>query len=332
MAEVNYNRSGLIISLLIVLIILGSSFIVLSLTFLLWSPILFFNLPWIIVVSLLIRYTRLGNPAKNAYHAAYDWFFYKSEKPRQFLWQQLYDSLCWLYPQTRWKVMNYGYALLNDDGKLIPNLDAQDEEERFCLQLYHYIATSFNSVKNLNGYNVLEVGSGRGGGLNYVSTYLGAKECFGVDFSENQVKFCTQAYASNPNISFHHGNSENLVAVNALRDKKIDLVINIESSHCYGNFKEFVRQVDKILAPGGYFIITDFREKKDIEQFEADLTSFSLKIHKKEDISINVLHALKLDEKRRSNLIEKNVNFALKPFFRKFSGLQGTRKDRKSVV
>ena len=45
----------------------------------------------------------------------------------------------------------------------------------------------FNSVKNLNGYTVLEVGSGRGGGLNYVSTYLGAKQCIGVDFSENQV-------------------------------------------------------------------------------------------------------------------------------------------------
>jgi hypothetical protein len=38
---------------------------------------------------------------------------------------------------------------------------------------------------------------------------------------------------------------------------------------------------------------------------------------KREDISINVLHALKLDEKRRSNLIEKNVNFgkAARPFY-----------------
>ena len=38
--------------------------------------------------------------------------------------------------------MNYGFALLNDDGKLIANLKPDDEEERFCLQLYHYIATS----------------------------------------------------------------------------------------------------------------------------------------------------------------------------------------------
>lgn len=46
---------------------------------------------------------------------------------------------------------------------------------------------------------------------------------------------------------------------------------------------------------------------------------------KYEDITINVIQSLKQDEKRRSNLIEGNVSKMLKPFFRKFSGLQGTR-------
>ena len=38
--------------------------------------------------------------------------------------------------------MNYGYAVLNEDGKLIENLKPEDEEERFPIQLYHYMATS----------------------------------------------------------------------------------------------------------------------------------------------------------------------------------------------
>ena len=33
--------------------------------------------------------------------------------------------------------MNYGYALLNSEGKTIRNLDPELEEERFCLQLTH---------------------------------------------------------------------------------------------------------------------------------------------------------------------------------------------------
>lgn len=65
--------------------------------------------------------------------------------------------------------MNYGYAIINVDGKTIKNLDHDHEEERFCLQLYHVVATRFNDVKTLKGLSVLEVGSGRGGGLNYIS-------------------------------------------------------------------------------------------------------------------------------------------------------------------
>jgi hypothetical protein len=65
--------------------------------------------------------------------------------------------------------MNYGYALLNENGRTIKNLDAELEEERFCLQLYHFVATRFHEVKTLKGMKVLEVGSGRGGGLNYIS-------------------------------------------------------------------------------------------------------------------------------------------------------------------
>ena len=37
--------------------------------------------------------------------------------------------------------MNYGYAITNDDGKLIQKLNVEYEDERFPLQLYHYLAT-----------------------------------------------------------------------------------------------------------------------------------------------------------------------------------------------
>lgn len=58
---------------------------------------------------------------------------------------------------------------------------------------------------------------------------------------------------------------------------------------------------------------------------EEDLESFDLKIIKKEDISINVKHALKLDEDRRLNLIRNNVHWFLRPVFKKFSGIQESR-------
>ena len=49
------------------------------------------------------------------------------------------------------------------------------------------------------------------------------------------------------------------------------------------------------------------------------------KVVKKTDITPNVLNALKLDEERKINLIDNNVNFLLRGFFKKFSGVQGSR-------
>ena len=58
--------------------------------------------------------------------------------------------------------------------------------------------------------------------------------------------------------------------------KDFDQVINVESSHCYGNFAKFAQEVHQVLKPGGYFIITDFREIGHLKQFEDDIRASGL--------------------------------------------------------
>lgn len=154
---------------------------------------------------------------------------------------------------------------------------------------------------------------------------LKPKKCIGVDISQNQIDFCRRIYSSNNQIEFYLGDSENLTTNEAIKDMEFDLIINVESSHCYGNFQKFVQGVDKLLKPGGVFVITDFRPAKDFANMESALTAYNMKIEKNEDITINVLHALKLDEKRRASMINKSVHGILRPLFKKFSGLQGSR-------
>lgn len=81
----------------------------------------------------------------------------------------------------------------------------------------------------------------------------------------------------------------------------------------------------RVLKKGGYFVITDFRSKEAIAQLENDLQSFGLKLVKKEDITVNVTQALKLDEQRKAKWINDNTNALVRPYFRKFSGLSDTR-------
>jgi cyclopropane fatty-acyl-phospholipid synthase-like methyltransferase len=56
--------------------------------------------------------------------------------------------------------------------------------------------------------DVLEIGCGRGGGLNYVSQYLEPKSLIGIDFSGEQAKFCSNNYSSNEKMNFYQGDAE----------------------------------------------------------------------------------------------------------------------------
>lgn len=68
-----------------------------------------------------------------------------------------------LDPGSDLKVLNYGFY----DGKDIP-LDPEDVPNLLRLSLYHHVA----SAVDLSDRDVLEVGSGRGGGLSYVVRHL----------------------------------------------------------------------------------------------------------------------------------------------------------------
>lgn len=58
-----------------------------------------------------------------------------------FIVENLNIILCLVFPKLQRKTNNYGYAVLNQDGKLISDIKVEFEDERFPLQLYHYLAT-----------------------------------------------------------------------------------------------------------------------------------------------------------------------------------------------
>lgn len=258
--------------------------------------------------------------AKRSFLALYNLLIYR----RRFLWEQLYDILCWAIPSTEWKHMNWGYALLTPDGVMLRNLKPEDENERYSIQLYHYMSTAMGIYKDLEGKTLMEVSSGRGGGLDYISRYLNPKKAIGVDISQVQVDYCRKIYQNNKNLFFINGDSQKLSKVKELQNETIDIIINVESGHCYPDFKKFIQEVDRVLTPGGYFCYSDFRPTHEWEKVEEQLKSFSLKIVKRENISDNVMHSLKLDEERKWKLIENRLGPILRFFFKQIGGVKGS--------
>jgi SAM-dependent methyltransferase len=152
-------------------------------------------------------------------------------------------------------LMNYGYEDLDPQAAVIP-MEAQDEPDRLCLQLYHRVAGSLD----LQGKDVLEVGSGRGGGASYVKRALGPASVTGVDYSIEAVRFC-QEHHKLDGLRYVHGDAEDLPC----EEGSFDAVYNIESSHCYGNLRTFLGEVHRVLRPGGQCSWADFRTPVEME-------------------------------------------------------------------
>lgn len=245
----------------------------------------------------------------------YTLFSRLSPKLRGSFFKHWYQFLSRFYQRKDWIFMNYGYAPLTDQTRKI-ELDKSDEEDRFFIQLYHQVA----SAVDLRDLEVLEVGSGRGGGADYIKRYLKPNRLVGVDLSESAVLFCNTIYDNN-GLSFKVGNAESL----PFPDDSFDIVINVESSHCYGSMEAFLGEVKRVLRKGGYFLFADFRRTETLDSLRENLKNSGLTLIKETDITPNIIEALELDNKRRTALIEEKVPKSLVGFFLQFAGVKGSK-------
>jgi SAM-dependent methyltransferase len=240
----------------------------------------------------------------------------KSAWARRRMFRLFFQSVArWTRKAEWWTCMNYGYAELNDGAAPIP-LDAADEPERYCLQLYHHVA----SGAEIAGRDVLEVSSGRGGGAVYMRHYLEPKSVTGIDISANAVAFCRRVHEA-PGLRFLEGDAEDI----PLLDASLDVVVNVEASFCYGSIDGFFSEVARVLRPGGNFLYADLRLTEEVDDLLESLRRCDLELLKAEDITGNVIRALEADNARRLSAIQRHVPFFLQGIMKVFVGTQGSR-------
>jgi ubiquinone/menaquinone biosynthesis C-methylase UbiE len=234
---------------------------------------------------------------------------------KKLLWKRWYQFLAGHYQTEEWSFMNYGYAPLDDRSDTV-KLNEADEPDRYAIQLYHHVV----SAVDLTNLDVLEIGSGRGGGASYVARYLKPNTMTGLDFSDRAIQFCKRTHAVD-GLSFLKGDAESL----PFDADRFDAVINVESSHCYGSMETFLANAKRVLRHNGYLLYADFRNKNDLAVLHSQMEKSGMKILKREDITANVLRSLDLDDQRKLLLIRALFrNWLLKPF-QEFAGLKGTK-------
>ena len=230
---------------------------------------------------------------------------------RRMVWKFWYQKLAKQMAQDEWTFMNYGYAFPDADG---PDLTPADEPDRLCIQLYHRVISPANVAEK----TALEVGSGRGGGCSYIARYLQPAHITGIDFSAQAVHFSNTRH-QHENLTFTEGDAESL----PFPDNTFDVVLNVESSHCYGNIAKFFAEVARVLKPGGIFTFADLREPHEMDGLRQQLSIFN--IFEEEDITASVASSLAADHTRKQEQIARLAPPNLIKTFNEFAGLQGTQ-------
>ena len=226
---------------------------------------------------------------------------------RPSFWRWWYDTLAQRDSNGELLFMNYGFA----DGRDGIELDQADEPFRYPIQLYHHVVQPLT----LEGKDVLEVGCGRGGGAAFLARYHGPKTLIGVDLSPDAIAWCRRHHVLE-GVEFLEGQAEALPCA----DSAVDVVVNVESSHCYRSMSGFLTEVARVLRPGGHLAFCDLRTEKGWEGLLPLFESVGLKIFQQECINQPVVQALDLVFENRGQQIEKRVPRFWRRLFRDFAG------------
>jgi ubiquinone/menaquinone biosynthesis C-methylase UbiE len=175
------------------------------------------------------------------------------------------------------------------------SLRTEDEPSRPYIQIYDHLIGD----TPLADRTILEIGCGWGGGCSYVASYFKPRRVVGLDLVESNIATCRTHAASDQ--MFVIGNATALPLASA----SFDVVINVESSHNYKSFVDFVREVHRVLVAGGVFLLGDLRPTPDAwKAVRETLTGARFALVTEEDLTQGVQQAMAAQAGAKRALLE----------------------------
>ena len=225
-----------------------------------------------------------------------------------------YELLAKKIPVAEWQFMNYGYAPNVDEKPLdLPN---DPKIQRYPTQMYHFLA----SKADLANKDVLEVGSGRGGGAKHVASTFNPASYIGMDLAQSAVDLANSIHHV-PNLKFIQGSAESI----PLADNSIDVILNVESCHSYGSVDKFLSEVKRVLKPGGYLLLVDFRGDHKMNSFRDQIHRTGMDVLQEESITKNVIQSIEEEDDTKRERIRTLIPEKWQKLFSEFAGTVDSR-------
>ena len=164
-------------------------------------------------------------------------------------------------------------------------------------------------LEPLGNKDILEIGCGNGIQCIYIQEKCNPHKITGVDLDPSNIEIANSEKTRKQlsDIVFHLGDAQTLTVI---KDKTFDVVFNIESAVHYPDKTAFLKQVFRVLKPGGQYVIADILTikkkgagvrrfwKKNMKinhwqkhQYDTGLAEANLKVEYTEDITKDVIKA-----------------------------------------
>jgi ubiquinone/menaquinone biosynthesis C-methylase UbiE len=210
------------------------------------------------------------------------------------------------------------YPMYRKEGESF--LDAQTNLTDYCMSL----------LPSVKGKILLDVGCGNGVQANYIVEKYNPGQLKGIDLNTSNLDIARHEAEMNgiEGVEFCIDDAHKLETV---EDNSIDFLINIESAFQYADKPAFLRQVHRVLKPGGSFLIADILTTNNkgnllknswkkrmsyhhwpLESYKQELPASNLQVHSISDITPDTIRGFScyrrwIREMDRQQLVEAMI-------------------------
>jgi|688.fasta_scaffold35033_8 ubiquinone/menaquinone biosynthesis C-methylase UbiE len=153
--------------------------------------------------------------------------------------QETYNKLNDLFVRSKITFMNHGYS----PSYPFLNNDFLKNQASLYINALETIETKDKTL--------LDIGCGRGGGVEVYRKHLDLKKIYACDLNVNHIEYCINN--NSIDVEYKVSDAEKLDYL----ENQFDIVTSVESSHCYENPNLFFNEVYRVLSPGGTFSYLD---------------------------------------------------------------------------
>jgi len=155
-----------------------------------------------------------------------------------------------------YRSMNQALKRLNEEYTMLHYPYYKKEFDSFLQaqkNLTDYCISKLNSIK---GKKVLEIGCGNGVQAKYIHSKYSPASMIAIDLNPINIEIARMEAENQgiKDISFQIDDAQKLSTIGT---KSIDCIISIESAFHYPDKASFLREIFRVLKPGGIFLIAD---------------------------------------------------------------------------